>query len=152
MATRAEAWATAKVMVVRDNATYTEAAAATGLPVSTIQKRAATEEWQADRETAVSYDASIRKMKRDLLAQVMEAIEAKRDASQLVFAWKTAEAAFPEHRYSPTKTDPKAKLAIAADLIEVVVEYLAEHDTVALAKLEPHLTPIAKRLEVRCNG
>lgn len=152
MPTRAEAWDVAKALVVRDGATYAEASSASGLPVSTIQKRAADEGWQADRETSVSYAATIKALKQGLLAKAMLALDAGEDATQLVFAWKTAEATFPEHRYSPTKLSPGAKLAVAADLLDILVKYLSEHDTVALAKVQPHILEIGKRFEAFCNG
>lgn len=145
--TRTEAWAEARRLVVAEGATYVEAAQATGIPVSTVQKRAAAESWQSDREVGASYNAQIRALKAGLLAKAMQALEAGQDASQLVFAWKSAEAAYPEHRYVAPKDDPKARLSAVLELVEGLVDYLQAEDRNALAAVQPHLAGFARHME-----
>ena len=67
-ATRAEAMAEARRLVVQEGATYAEASTATGIPLATLQKRAATEEWQGQRDSSMSYDAQMRAIKAALAA------------------------------------------------------------------------------------
>lgn len=147
--TRAEARTEAKRLVIQEGQTYLEASAAVGVPLSTIQKWAAAEEWQSERDAGASYSATIKALKRKLLDNALTAAETGTDPSQLVYAWKVAEAAYPEHRYASGNADPKARLAIAADVLDALVADLADIDRNVLTVLSPHLPELGKRLEAR---
>lgn len=158
MATRSDAWAEAHRLVVHEGYSYTEAAEATGIPLSTLQKRAASEEWRQKRDVQMSYAAQVRTLKAGLLAQALKLMSPGADgekppdpaaAAQLVYAWKQAESTYPEHRYGGQKDDPKVRLAVALEVLDALVAYLGRSDRAALTKLEPHLAPFARELEAR---
>ena len=154
MTTRSDAWAEARRLVVHEAATYPDAATATGIPVSTIQKRAAAEGWQADRDTQGSYSAQIRSLKAKLLERALAAASdpSLGDPSQLVFAWKQAEAAFPEHRYRPQQDDPKARLTVMLDVVDELVAYLTDVDRNALTALAPHIVKFGEQFKAKHAG
>jgi len=150
VATRAEARDEARRLVVHEGASYAEAAAATGLPVSTVEKWGAADRWQDERNTQMSYGAQIRALKAGLLKRAMEAVEAGGDPTQIVFAWKQAEAAYPEHRYAAVaKEDPKLRTRIAIEVVEELVAYLSETDRNALMVMQGHVEPFGRRLEAK---
>jgi|GEM_PF-3671223 len=145
---RADAWAEAKRLVVAEGYTYAQASEAAGLPKSTVQKRATRERWQDQKRTNTSYAATVRKLKSQLLEKAVAAAEGDKPelAPQLVYAWKQAEQAYPEHRYAPGEADPRAQLAVAEMVLTELVEFL-EDDRAALAKLVPHLRDFAQHIE-----
>jgi hypothetical protein len=146
---RDAAWAEARRLVVQEGATYAAAAEATGLPLRTVQKRAGREGWQGAREVGVSYAATAKALKAALLDRAMRetADGDPNKAAQLIFAWKQAESAFPEHRYSPAQTTPAARLAVASEVLGELVAWLEVHDRVALATVGAVLQPFAAHLE-----
>ena len=144
---RAEAWAEAKRLVLAEGFTYAEAADATGVSRSTLQKRASREGWQDQKRTNTSYAATVRRLKAHLLDKAEKAVLDKPElAPQLVYAWKGVEQAYPEHRYAPGDSDPRAQLAIAEMVITELVDFL-DDDRAALAKLTPHLRDFAQHIE-----
>lgn len=149
MASRAEAWDEARRLVTHEGASYVEAAAATGIPISTLEKRAASERWQDQRDTQMSYAAQIRALKAGLLQKALDAMAAGQDPTQITFAWKQAESAYPEHRYVPTKEDPKVRIRVAVEVVEELVAYLTETDRNALMVLQGHIEPFGRRLEAK---
>ncbi len=145
--TNAEAWDFARHLVVGEGRTYAEAAGMSGVPLSTLQKRAGREKWMDQRSHAATYEATVRALKVKLL---QSALEADPPDPQRVFAWKQAEAAFPEHRYAG-KEDPRLRLAVTVEVIEQLVQYLTEHDRNALSAVQPHLRGFAEAQEARCR-
>lgn len=140
-------WAQAKHLVVQEGASYGQAAEAAGLSLSTLQKRAATEGWQAQREAALSYADKVQRLKNRALDELLS--DTALD-SQKLFAWQKVEQVFPEHRYKKAdEEDPRLRIRTGLELLEELVAYLGEVDTVALDKLTPHLAPFAARLEKR---
>ncbi len=144
-------WVEARRLVVHEGMSYEDAAVACDIPLSTLQKRAAAERWQEERSTGQSYAATVRALKAATLARAHQAMtDAGTDpqaATQLLFAWRSAETAWPEHRYAPAAADPKARLAVAAELLEQLVAYLERTDRAALAALAPHIAPFAAEVE-----
>jgi hypothetical protein len=139
---RTAAYDEARRLVVAEGYTYEEAAEATGIPASTLQKRGCAENWMDQRAHSMSYAASIRALKVKLL----EKATASRDP-QDVFAWRQVETAWPEHRYQPAQADPRARLALVLELLDELVNYLAEQAPDALAALRPHIAPFSAHLE-----
>lgn len=144
MTTR-EAWEEARRLVVQEKYSYAQAAASTGIPVSSLQKRAAAERWQDQRETASTYADQVKRLK---VAALREALASPGDPQKL-YAWQQLEKAWPEHRYHQEQTDPRLKLTIALEVLEELAGFLAEVSPVALAALQPHLAPFGTRLEER---
>lgn len=150
---RREVWAEARRLVVQERQSYAVVAEATGLPLSTLQKRAAKERWMDQQEVSFGYDQTVKSLKSLALKRAYAAFESAKDgdellkASQVLYAWKTAEQAFPEHRYTQVAEDPKARLAIQLETLELFVEHLTEHDRSALAVLQPHIVRLGERLE-----
>lgn len=143
MAARSDAWDTAKHLVVSGGATYAEAAEATGLSLSTIQKRAAAEDWQGAKETATNYNAMVQAMKTEALRKARDT----KDPND-IHAWLAIEKAYPQHRYG--RPDPKLRLDAGAAVIELLVTFLAEHDRSALLALQPHLVAVGEQWERQC--
>ena len=137
--TRREAWEEARRLVVQEKLSYAAAAEATGLSVSTLQKRAAAEAWQAQRETASTYGDQVRRLK----VEALRAALADAGDPQKLYAWQQLEKAWPEHRYSTAKDDPKVRLEVLLGVIEGLVAYLGEHDRNALTALQPHIRAYA---------
>lgn len=153
-----ELWAEARRLVVQEHMSYADAADATGLALSTLQKRAAREGWQDQRQNAAGYNTSVRRLKALALQAALTALENASSgdspallqaATQLMHAWRGAEAAYPEHRYAAAEEDPRAKLAMGLQSIEDLVAYLTEHDRSALTALRPHIAPFCAQLEAR---
>jgi hypothetical protein len=156
MPTRSDAFAEARRLVVHEGYSYSEAADVTGIPLSTLQKRAAGEDWQSARDVQMSYAAQVRSLKSSLLARAIAAMQGEGDkppdpqaAAQLTFAWKQAESTWPEHRYTTQKEDPKVRLAIALEVLEELVDHFATVDRTLVTRMEPHLGGFAKALEKR---
>lgn len=149
--TRQAAIEEAERLFVREGFTYAQAAEATGIPESTLQKRGSAEEWGKRREHAQDYKATIKGLKIKLLDQVNVVLAKGGDPSQLIHSWRAVEAAYPEHRYD-AKSDPKAALAIAVDTMRKLVEYLGEHDRNALPAIEKHIEPFIATLVDAANG
>lgn len=151
--TRREVWAEARRLVVQERQPYAVVAADLGLPLSTLQKRAARERWMDQQEASFGYDQVARRLKSITLRKALDAIEGADGADELVkasqalYAWKAAEQAFPEHRYTKPSEDPQARLAIQLGTLELLVEHLTENDRAALAALQPHIVRLAERLE-----
>ena len=107
-------WAEARRLVVSEGLTYAEVAEETGLPKSTIEKRAAREDWQGERERAVAYALQARAFKALALKAATAALsnaatlEDQVKAAQLGHLWMGAEKAYPEHRYTrPADQEPE---------------------------------------------
>lgn len=154
-ATRRDLWAEARRLVVQESYTYDQAATELGLAVSTVQKRAAREGWQEQRQASFGYGQTVRRLKAIALDKAFRAMEDAKSsddvvkATQLLYAWQKTEQAYPEHRYVEAVADPKLKLKVGLEVVEDLVEYLVEHDRAVLAALQPHLAPFAQRLEAR---
>lgn len=150
-ATRQQAFDEARRLVTVEGYSYAEAAEATGIPLSTIQKRASAEGWQKQAETAMSYGAQIKAMKAALLARIVTLTESGsadwNAVTQLIHAWRGMETAFPEHRYNAQEADPKARLGLILELLEHLVSYFEKADRNLLTALQPHLKPFAEHLE-----
>lgn len=151
---RQEAFAEARRLVL-EGLGYDAVAEAVGLPLSTIQKHAASEGWQKQREVKTRYSDQVRACKAGLLEMIMEFLPKCKTPedlvrlAQLVNAWRSAEAAFPEHRYT-TESDPKAaklRRTVGIEVIEGLVELLSNEDPNALAVLHPHLSKWAEKIE-----
>ncbi len=142
---RREAWEEARRLVVQERHTYAQAADATGLSVSTLQKRAAQERWQDQRRTASSYSDQVRALK---VAALEQALRDPGDPQKL-YAWQQLEKAWPEHRYAQEDEDPKVRLRIALEILEELVSFLGEVSPTALEALRPHLRPFGEKLEER---
>lgn len=141
----------ARRLVVREGYTYAQAAEATGIPASTLQKRGSAEQWGDQKGVETSYRETIRRLKSGLLDQAMKVIADGGDATQIVHAWRSAETAFPEHRYDQ-KADPKALLGVQVDTVRRFVEYLGEHDRNACAGIEKHIEPFIAELAGAAGG
>ncbi|MCA9640128.1 MAG: hypothetical protein KC492_05510, partial [Myxococcales bacterium] len=121
--TRAEAWHEARRLVVEEQWGYSEAAKAVGLPLSSLQKRAAREGWQNQRQADNSYHAQVRALK---VAALKKATENPGDA-QAIYAWVKMEQAWPEHRYGGAQ-DPATRRAAALEMFEALIDYLGDED------------------------
>lgn len=156
MMTRAAAWDEARRLVVCEGLDYAAAAETTGLPLSTLQKRASAEQWKKQAKVSADYNATVRALKAITLEKAIESMRNAEtpkdaiDAAQLLYAWKTAEGAYPEHRYTAAQ-DPKARRAIQVGTLEQLVAFLEREDRHALAALAPHLASFASELE-RADG
>lgn len=151
-ASREEAWVVCRDLVVAEGYTYAEAAEATGIPRSTVEKRASRDGWQQDRKHAMSYRATVGALKRALLDKAIAAAKSgdASGAAQATYAWKQAESAFPEHRYSKAGSkSSQVYLAALLELLDALVAYLGELDPGALRALQPHLQPFAARVEAQ---
>ena len=145
MSTRRDAWDVARTLVVNEGRSYAEASAESGIPLSSLQKRAADEGWRDQQRTAVSYNARVRGLKDKYLQSLETLLDASADANaiaQAAHAWRGIEQAFPEHRYAK-KSDPKVRLEIGGEVLRALIEYLSAHDTNALAAIEPHIEGFA---------
>lgn len=144
----AEAWDLARRLVTGEGRTYAEASAETGIPESTLQKRAAKEDWQRQRGQSETYIAGMRALKVAMHCNLTKRVEAgeKIDPQEL-YALIQLERAIPEHRYQTAREDPKARLAVAINLLDELVDYLAEQAPDVLAGLRPHINPFSRRLE-----
>lgn len=145
MPTRDDAWEAARRLVVGEGATYAEAAEATGIPLSTLQKRAAAENWQKEREHALSYAAQVKLLKQKALDKALASGD-----PQDMYAWQKIEAAWPEHRYT-AKADPRLRLQVGAEVLQLVVDVLTELAPNALAEIEPHIPALGAAWEERCQ-
>ena len=101
----------------------------------------------------MSYSAQVHLAKDKALQRFLKELDnEKATADDLVKVgsiWRGIEAAYPEHRYSPTEVDPAEKLRIAMEVLEEVWHYFAETDTNLLASLRGHAQALASRLEAR---
>lgn len=153
-APRRLSWDEAYRLVVHEGASYADAADATGIPISTIQKRAASEEWRNQRTTTMSYGSQVELAKSRSLQNLLDGMSAEPSLSaddlvKLASIWRGIESAYPTHRYQPAEEDPEAKLRIAMEVMEFFWAYFAEVDTNLLAALRGHALTIAERLEAR---
>ena len=147
--TESQARAQARRLVVA-GASYEEAAAETGVPVSTLQKVGAREGWTKQRSTAADYLANAAAMKRLMMERCMAALAEATDTASLTAANQlhqqllAMEKAFPEYRYGEQRADPKVRLGVAMEALELLVgEYLATRDRNAITALAPHITGFA---------
>lgn len=149
--TREAAREEARRLVVTEGFTYAKAAAATGIPRNTLEKYGATEGWHDQRHSAATYQATIRAAKAALLERLTVALGnpevGGNEIAQLTHAWRQAELAFPEHRYVVQSEDPRMRLQVGAEVLQLVTEVLVEVDRNALTRIQPHLGTIAQRWE-----
>jgi hypothetical protein len=141
----------ARRLVCSEGYTYAQAAKVTGIPRSTLEKYGSSEGWHDQRQSAATYQATIRAAKAALLERLTTALGnpdvGGNELAQLTHAWRQAEAAFPEHRYVVQGDDPRIRLQVGAEVLQLVTEVLAEVDRNALTRLQPHLGTIAQRWE-----
>lgn len=147
-------WEEARRLVVSEGWEYERVAAELGLALSTLQKRAAAEKWQAQKKSADSYAATIRALKALALDKAHQALfEAKTStelqaAAQLGHYWRGLETAYPESRYSADGITPEAQRAQDVAVIEALIAYLEAQSRDALTALAPHITGFMKSREV----
>lgn len=134
----------ARRLVAQEGLTYAQAAAATGVPESTLRKWGAADNWTAERGRTQGYLAQADAVKQRLMEDAISE-EGKADP-QKIFAWLQVEKAFPTYRYGQGGVDVKAKRALLAGFLDGLVAYFAEHDRDALALIEPHIGGLAKVL------
>lgn len=141
--TREQAWRFARLLVVEDGATYAEAAEQTGLPLSTIQKRAASEHWQDQRGSSLSYAAQVAMLSRQALTAIVD--DKGQVDPQRAYAWKTME----QMRQSLVQRDDseKHRRTHMAEFIDALVAYLDREDPTALAAIGPHIRPFVEQQE-----
>lgn len=155
MATRGEAWAEARRLVVAEGQTYAEAAQVVGLPLATLQKRAAAERWRDDRATASSTAAQWREIQARTRQAVLDALSQPEIdpglVSQLIFAAEKAERAYCPQAKSAA-VDPQQRRAAVLELLEGLVRWLGDRDPATLTALRPHLTPFAESIEAADAG
>lgn len=153
--TRGAAWEEARRLVTAEGASYAEAAQAVGIPLATLQKRAATEGWQDQRVGKASFTASMRALKAAMLSNLQSKVAANEisgdDVIKQTAALARLESAFPEHRYANEGLTPAARRAVGAELLELLVNYLADKDPVVLEAFRPHLIPVAQAWEASCG-
>lgn len=138
-----DAWLRAHDLVVRDGATYAEAAEATGIGLSAMQKKGRDQQWLAEQrqhqETAEEYRRSIFRLKLSAAKKAMDDGD-----PQAVHALTALERAFPEYRYRPDDTglDPRVKRELVVQAVEAVVGYLEREAPSVLHVLRPYLRPM----------
>lgn len=142
------AWDLARRLVVDEKQSYADAAAATGIPLSTLQKRAAAENWQQQRQQVADYGATCRAIRAALAQEALKAVQAGANPGVYIDALHKADRLAARG----STIDPRARLQAGAELLELVVAFLAEEAPAALKVLEPHLQPIAARWEATCQG
>lgn len=148
MATRADAWTLARFYVVEQGATYAEAANASGIPLSTLQKRASDEGWQSERKTNNDYGALARAIRLKLAERTMEALEKGEHPAGHLDALTKADRLASRG----TTVDPRVRLSAGLEMLELVVTTLREHAPATLGVLQPLLERIAKAWEATCQG
>lgn len=147
MAADQATWDHARQLVVDDRLSYAEVAERTGIPLSTLQKRAGAEQWRSQRQDGLDYIEGLKALKRRELKKLLAAPETA-DISQQIHALRGLEAVCPEHRYGEKAGITYAqRLEVAADVMRVVTDYLADNDPWLLGKLKAHLDPITNALE-----
>jgi hypothetical protein len=144
MSSRADAWSLARALVVDDKLSYAEVAEKTGLPLSTIQKRASRESWKAAAETGVDYSARVKALKSKALDLALTS-----EDPQVFFAWQALEKTWPEHRYGSKVKSLGEQRELVVTFMEALIQYLVENDRVALTAMQPHIQPFAKVLEAQ---
>lgn len=147
-------WAAARRLVVEQGYSFTRAAQETGISLSSIEKRAAREKWTGERAKSLAYSAGIRLLKSSLLDAAREAAESGNvdEAYKATQAWRQAESAYPEHRYTPPTEDKASRLKVELETLERLVAYAQKTDRTLLAALQAHLRPFAAQLEAASNG
>lgn len=118
-----EQWTRARMAVVEDGATYRAAADAHDIDLSTLQKRAAREEWQKQRRAHVERAGSYRSLVGELKHKLLRKALGSGDAND-VHAWNTVERAFPERHYSDLEEGHKRQLV--AVFITTQIEFLTD--------------------------
>lgn len=148
MAERANAWEVARHLVIDEGQSYAEVAGLTGIPLSTLQKRAADERWQDQRKTAVDYGVLCRQLRAKLAENALAAVTKGESPAAHI------DALFKADRLAArgSTVDPKVRLSAGAELLELVVQVLAAEAPAALNLIEPHLETIARRWEATCQG
>lgn len=135
-----ELWDACREAVVSDGLTLAAAAERVGIPVSTVEKRAAREEWARQRDEARmharSYRTRVYQLKNKLLDAALESGEV-----QPTQTWQAVERAFPEKTYAGI-TEPQKRQLIGV-FINVMVRHLGETAPSLLPELEGHLPGIA---------
>ena len=136
----------ARYLVVHEGATLDDAARKAGCSRRTIERFSREEKWQEKKANALAYGQRVEQLKSALLDKAILTKD-----PQDVHAWQRVETAFPAHRYTKGVT-AVTLLEVGGDCMELLVNYLAQHDMVALAALRPHLKGIATAWEARAHG
>ena len=140
---RTAAFGEARRLVVEEGCSYAEAAQVTGIPESTIQKRAAAEMWQAMRGGSMTYMAQVRALKAAMLARLIRMSADPQtpamELSQVLASWTNLERTCPEHKYAPAESDPRQTLTARMEAMDALVQHLEKTDTNALGVLAPHI-------------
>lgn len=169
----------ARQLVVEEGSSYAQAAEATGLSVSTIQKAGADGGWQAARQRytleSAGYSDKVRRLKRRALDLALLAVDRRleraspsgkktplelledsqdplSDVGELIKEWRSLETAYPEHRYQPAERDPEARKGAMLEALELIVDFAAGEDPELLALLQPHLQALGARIQEACGG
>lgn len=147
-------WDEARRLVVSEGWTYAEAAAATGLSKSSVEKRGAEEGWQEEKDVAESFISMMLRTKRLMGKEITRAAELGEDVSQRTFALIQMERAYPEHRYAPQAKgdDPELRKAVMLETIEAFVAYLDRTDRNALTAVQGHLKVFGLEEARRIDG
>lgn len=152
--TEAQGREAAKRIVV-GGGTYQEAADATGIPLSTLQKTGARDGWQGQRTTAATYLDTAAAHKRLLMERSLALLQEAKSPAEVTAAVQAnqqllaMEKAFPEYRYGQEQAvTPGAKLQAATQVLGELVEYLGQHDRNACAAIERHVEGfVASRID-----
>lgn len=136
MATSPELWSEAQRLVVMAGRTYREASALTGISESAIQKRAASDNWRAQRQRRLAFQDRMFALKEAALDRAEKAIaEGDKTAPQIVGVLARLEAARPER----VLNDPGLRRAVAVEVLERLLVWLEATDGDLAAKLAEKL-------------
>lgn len=131
-----EIWDRCRHLVVEDGMTLSAAAEEVGIPLSTVEKRAAREDWtelrEEARQQAQSYRARVYRLKNKLLNSAIESGDV-----QKAQAWRSVESAYPEKTYAGVSDAQKRHLV--GFFVTRLVGYLNEHAPSLSPLLQDHL-------------
>ncbi len=136
-------WNAARRMVVEDGSTYDQVVERTGISLSAVQKRAAEEDWQGQRDHFVASAAEYKQKVAALKGRYLDKALASGDP-QDVHAWQAIEKAYPEHRYGALSEGERR--ALVAAYIEAEVGYLATAAPELLGELQGHIRPMVEHI------
>lgn len=141
----ADRYADARRLVTQEGASYAEAAEATGIPLSTLQKRGAAEGWLEKRDVSRSMEASREALRAAILDRTLALAQDPQskpnEVAQLVHAWRGLEAV---SKGVSVLDDPAEREKVALEVIMALVEYLGEKNPTALAPLQGEIRGFLK--------